>query len=165
MSVLGHGGKTKIPERDSDPQYRTLKGLATHPLWHQLTAKQQNFLTAYIETGDRRKAVAEVFEFTTEDAMELHASRLLGNYAIKHLLAAYYGYELIGEPLKKQEFLQLISDRLRNPHTNASQFIVLARIAHDLMGGAKVSGKNLTQAQSVNDLVQAIEKQRKESSK
>lgn len=163
MSVPGHGGKPKTPTRDSDPQYRTLAGLKTHPLWHQLTAKQQNFLIAYIETGDRRKAIEAVFEFTTEDAMELHASRLLGNYAIKHLLAAYYGYELTGEAIKKQEFLQLISDRLRNPHTNASQFVVLARIAHDLMGGAPTKGKSLTTGQSVNDLVQAIEKARKES--
>lgn len=154
------------PTSNADRRYRNINGIKKHPLWHQLTSKQQNFLIAYIETLDRVQAVEKAgYEFSTEDAAELHATRLLSNFAVKNLLAAYFGYELQGEILKKEEFLRLLSDRLRNPHTKTSEFVVMARITSELMLGKRGPGKSRPTNQSVDDLVQAIEKARKESEK
>lgn len=149
-------------QRNNDPKYKTIEGLRTHPLWHQLTVKQKTFLEQYIETGDRIQAIRSAFDFKTDKGADLHATRVLKNYAVKTLLAVYYGYEVLGEPLKRQEFLQLVSDRLRDPHIKNSEFCSLARVAADLMAAKPLPQRKVKEdSLSPDVLIRRIEADRK----
>jgi hypothetical protein len=103
-----------------EPNYQTVEGLKTHPIFKLLSAKQQEFVLAYIELkGDRAAAAAKVYSAKKPDAVGMRAARTL---YIRKLLAIYYGYDLDQTRMGKQELIGLISARIRKADTSDTTF-------------------------------------------
>lgn len=95
--------------------YQSVEGLKRHPLWSQLTTRQQNFVLFYIEhDGDRIAAAKLAYRPKGDKSADGMAHRLLKVFPIRKLLSIYFGYEIEGSPLSRSEMILLLSDRLRS---------------------------------------------------
>jgi hypothetical protein len=102
-----------MSETHNNP-YSTLEGLKQHPLWRQLTDKQQVFVEQYIRTKDRFAAVRTAFD-VGEVGADGFSARLLQHRQIRPLIAAHFGYKTDKDgALTKNDLADLISKRLRS---------------------------------------------------
>jgi hypothetical protein len=119
----------------TEPDYRTIEGLKTHPLFLLLSAKQQEFVLAFIQLkGNRAAAASQVYSARKPDAVGMRALRT--SY-IRQLLALYYGYDVDQSRMGKQELVGLIAARLRKAQTSDTTFNRLVENYLELTGGRK----------------------------
>lgn len=130
------------------PDPVSLEDVKGHPLFVQLTPRQQAFVTHYCETQDKVAAIrAAGYQCKSDQTADMMARKNLKHAVIKQLVAIGLGYEPTGGILSKKEVLLLMSDRLReNP--NATVFSRLIWLFSQLRGW--------TNANDVPDLAHAI---------
>jgi hypothetical protein len=153
----------------NDPQYKTLDGLKTHPMFQLLTLKQQVFVITYIETNcDKVKAVTAAGFITTKP--DVVAMRQMRSTYVRKLLSIYYGYDLEQSRMTRTELSGLIAARLRKPNLANKDFAKLADQMMELNWQKRGPGRPTKQEtkdstagsdQTIDGLVRQIEKERK----
>lgn len=140
--------------------YKTLKGLRTHPLYRQLTDPQRLFLDEYIKSGYKRvQAARAAYTCSSDKSAATLASRILQLPAIKKLLAIHGDYEQVGPAMRKQEFLEAISNRLRSHRLGDQSFIKLATLLAELQGWTAARRESASDPDELlDDIVRSVEK-------
>lgn len=94
-----------------------------HPLFHGLTNRKKNFVLAYIESnGDLVGAVDKSYRCKSHKSSDSQGRKLLRTFEIRNLLALYYGYDIAGSPMTRDEALGIISARIRNRQISHKEF-------------------------------------------
>jgi len=157
-------------EQVNENQYQTIEGLQTHPRFKLLTTNQQKFLLAYIKfDGDREKAAKEVSDSRNPARA---ADKWMNSIKVRELLAIYYGYEADTLPMTRAELKGLIAARIRQPETEARDFVNLVKQYLELTSSKKPKAtgrptieemeENAEESKvDIDALVAAIEKQKK----
>jgi phage terminase small subunit len=103
--------------------YKTIDGLKTHPLYGQLSEKQQKFLISYLENNGNRTLAASAAYVT--DKPQSMGLKLLRHPVISKLIAIYHDYGIPNVPMSKTELIGLIAGRLRDEKTSGKDFVAL----------------------------------------
>jgi hypothetical protein len=128
-SQAPHDGKLG-PLSDEDKEK-----LKSHPMFVMLTARQANFVLAFIETGGNGiKAVKKVYNCKTDKSAEAQSRVLLRDWRVRKILGWWGNIPLDGSYVGRAEALQLISDRLRDPKTDPKSFTHLMILTWKLQG-------------------------------
>jgi hypothetical protein len=119
------------PKVDADK----LNELQQHPLFFQLTLKQQDFLLRFVEfKGNGRRAAKAVFKAKDDKSADYQARKLLRRWQIRKLLALYGKFTFEGYLITRDEALHLISEKLRDGRLDTKAFVELMRFTSKLQG-------------------------------
>jgi Terminase small subunit len=137
-----------------------------HPLYQELTPKQQKFLALYIETGNREEAAKGAYDTKNPDEF---GRRILRTLKIRKLLTFYRGESKTDDgPLAKSELIGIIASKIRQsgktPQDNG--FVKLVELYMELAFNRRKTlptedEPDVPNTPSIQDLVQQIEKQNK----
>lgn len=132
-----------------------------HPLFNQLTERQQKFTVAFIETQEKAGSIQSAGYVckTTQTAVML-ARKNLKHPVIKQLVALGLGYEPAGGILAKSEVLLRMSDHIRTTN-NTTEFSRLVILYTRLRGWIK----DKDGIPELNKVVERMERRRKEIGK
>lgn len=112
--------------------------LREHPLWHELTDRQQRFLVNFVQSdGQKEQSVEAVYDCRDNRSARAMVSTLLRRPTIKQILLEVCGYELKRTHITRGELLSLISVRLRNNKLSIREFTLLSGVYSDLKGWRK----------------------------
>jgi len=154
-----------------EPDYKTLDGLKSHPLFQLLSKKQQTFVVAFIESkGDRMFAAKQAYGGRGKRPDQI-AMRAMRTAYIRQLLALFYGYNVDQSRMGKLELIGLVAARLRKADVNDAAFCKLVDHYIELTERPRKTGredqateeKNAVDAEpDIDALVQQIEQKRKQ---
>jgi hypothetical protein len=134
----------------------TLDEVKSHPLFAQLTVKQQAFITAYIETKDNVSSIkAAGYTCKLDKTADMLARKNLKHPVIKQLIALGLGYETDGGLMSKSELMLRMSEAIRITK-NTTEFSRLSLLYTYLRGWAKPEGMP-----EIQKLVERMENRRK----
>jgi hypothetical protein len=127
-----------VPPTDFHPAPKTdadkLEALKQHPLFGQLTLKQQDFLLRYIEyKGNGRRAAKTVFKTKDDKSADYQSRKLLRRWEVRKLLTVYGKFSFEGYLMNRDEALHLISEKLRDA-IDIKSFVDLMRFLSKLQG-------------------------------
>jgi hypothetical protein len=119
------------PKTDADK----IDALKQHPLFGQLTLKQQDFLLRYIEyKGNARRAAKAVFKTKDDKSADYQSRKLLRRWEVRKLLTVYGKFSFEGYLVTRDEALHLISEKLRDGTIDIKSFVDLMRFISKLQG-------------------------------
>jgi hypothetical protein len=126
-----------------------------HPLFLQLTERQQKFVESYILTQDKVASVkAAGYVCKSDSTAEMLARKNLKHPLIKQLVALGLGYEPQGGMLSKNDALMLLSKyimRTKNPNEFAKLMAMFINL----------KGWNSNETPDISKAVLAVERQRR----
>lgn len=109
-----------------------LEAVQSHPLFPQLTPKQQLFIVSYVRHQDRYEAINDAgYDSKNKQTADMLARKMLKHPIIKQLIAIGLGYEPTVGVLSKTELLLLMSDQMRQCK-NTGDFFRIASLFADL---------------------------------
>jgi hypothetical protein len=134
----------------------TLSEVKSHPLFVQLTEKQQAFVIAYIETQDKVASIKTAgYSCKLDKTADMLARKNLKHPVIKQLVAMGLGYETDGGLMSKSELMLRMSEAIRVTG-NTSEFSRLCILYTYLRGWAKPEGMP-----EIQKIVERMENRRK----
>lgn len=151
--------------------HEELERLRAHPLFGALPNKRQCFVVSFIENGGRAmRAVKTHYNCKDDRSADQIARTLLRDWKIRRILSWWGVYSLDGILVGRSEAIQLLSDRMRDPETDAKTFLSMLDRLETLIGWdqarplVKDEEVSLTpkDAKAINERVLELERQRKE---
>lgn len=134
----------------------TIEEIQAHPLYIQLTPKQQAFVTAYISTQDGISSIrAAGYGCQLDKTADMMARKNLKHPLIKQLIASALGYESTGGMLSKKDVLLLMSEHLRTTK-DTTTFARLSLLFADIQGWV-----NKNETPDITQAVLMLERKRK----
>ena len=132
----------------------TLEEIKVHPLFRQLTDKQQLFVEHYVHTQELAESTkAAGYNCKDEVAYERMGRKNLRNPIIKQLIAKGLNYDPMGGMLTKAEVMLLLSEHLRKCTSHEAVFLRMAALFSELKGW---TGKG-SQVPDISEAVKAVE--------
>lgn len=135
-----------------------------HALWSQLTTKQQNFVTLFVDTRDATKAALGSYKCSNNKSAEQLGRVQLRNWKIRKMVAYMGGYDIEGSLVSRSEVLTLISDKLRSQGIEDDNFVKLLNIYTEMIGWQPRNRRGKATIDLPEDIdvtVRKIEQQRK----
>lgn len=111
----------------------TIDKIKQHPLFAQLTAKQQAFTEHFIQTQDLIISSRAAYNCKDEHSAEMLARKNLKHPIVKQLVAMALKYEPTGGLLTKGEMMLAMSEKIRTAK-RVSDFTKLVMIFSELKG-------------------------------
>jgi hypothetical protein len=132
-----------------------LDKVVLHPLFLQLTERQQRFTKSFIETQNNVTAIRASYNCQTDRTADMLARKCLKHPLIKNLVGLALGYEPDGGLMSKSELMLRMSEGIRKTK-NVAEFSRLCVLYTYLRGWAKPEGMP-----EIQKIVERMENRRK----
>lgn len=168
MSIMTELPLVEMPlansHRENDSREDKIEALKSHPLFFQLSQKRQDFVIAFMQSRNPRRAALKAFQCADDKNADYQARKVLKSWMVRKLLTEIGGFKFDGYLLSLDEALYLVSNRLRDSSTDSKTFSALMALISRMCSweqAASPAKKETVETQrelSVDDLVQQIER-------
>jgi hypothetical protein len=99
----------------TDPVYRSMDGIKTHPFWSQVSLASRRFLSHYLTSRDKIAAAHTSGKMKDDKSAATMANRYLADWRVRYLIAEYRGQPMpeAMTPIDRRELSFLLSQRMR----------------------------------------------------